>query len=77
MVWRDGVKAGHEVMFSSPHPERVKRLAGDLGACALAGSGAEAAAFGAVVLIATPYGALAALGLLRVNSSRASSPPAS
>lgn len=61
-VGRQWVKAGHEVLFSSRRPERFERLAGELGARAVAGAVAKAAAFGPVVLIATPYEALAAIG---------------
>jgi len=56
------VKAGHEVMFSDRDPEAVKRVIADLGPRAKAGSVQEAAAFGDVVLIAVPYGALPAIG---------------
>ena len=56
------VKAGHEVMFSDRDPEAVKRVIADLGPRAKAGSVREAVAFGDVVLIAVPYGALPAIG---------------
>jgi 8-hydroxy-5-deazaflavin:NADPH oxidoreductase len=61
-VGRQWVKTGHEVLFSSRHPERLKKLAQDLGSRASAGSVVEAASFGQVVLIATPHEALAAIG---------------
>jgi predicted dinucleotide-binding enzyme len=61
-VERQWVKAGHEVMFSSRHPERFASLTRELGPHASAGTVAEAAAFGPVVLIATPYAALPAIG---------------
>lgn len=51
-------RAGHEVMFSDRDPEQVKRAIEGLGPRARAGSVQEAAAFGEVVLIAVPYGAL-------------------
>jgi len=54
-VW---VKAGHQVMFSSRHIEEDRALAADLGGGASAGTPREAAAFGDVLLIAVPYGAL-------------------
>ena len=54
-VW---VKRGHEVMFSSRHIEHDRTLAAELGAGALAGTPREAAAFGEVVMISVPYGAL-------------------
>ena len=55
------VKAGHEVMFSDRDPEQAKRVAGELGRGASAGTVEEAAAFGEAVLIAVPYGALPAV----------------
>jgi predicted dinucleotide-binding enzyme len=58
-VW---VKAGHEVMFSSRHIEHDKALAAKLGATAHAGTPREAAAFGEVVMISVPYGALPEVG---------------
>lgn len=58
-VW---VKAGHEVMFSSRHLEDDQALAAELGAGALAGTPQQAAAFGEVLMIAVPYGALPDLG---------------
>jgi len=58
-IW---VKAGHQVMFSSRHPDKQKRVATLLGALASGGTVEEAAAFGDVVLIAVPYRALKALG---------------
>jgi len=61
-VGRQWIKAGHEVLFSSRHPERLKNLPRDLGSRASVGAAAMAAAFGPVVLIATPYEALAAIG---------------
>ena len=58
-VW---AKAGHPVMFSSRNLEHDKQLAAGIGANASAGSPAEAAAFGEVLLFAVPYGALPELG---------------
>jgi predicted dinucleotide-binding enzyme len=58
-VW---VKAGHEVMFSSRHIEHDKALAAKLGTNAHAGTPREAAAFGEVVMISVPYGALPEVG---------------
>ena len=54
-VW---VKAGHQVMFSSRHPEELKSWVEDLGPSASVGTVAEAVAFGDVILLAVPYGAL-------------------
>ena len=56
------VKAGHPVLFSSRHPETLKTLVEGLGPLARAGSPQDAAAFGDVVFIAVPYGALPAIG---------------
>jgi len=52
------VKAGHEVMFSSRHPEELKSLVDSLGPKAHAGTVAEAVAFGEVILLAVPYKAI-------------------
>jgi len=51
------VKSGHPVLFSSRHPEELKKLVDSLGPLARAGTVREALAFGDVVLIAVPYGA--------------------
>jgi 8-hydroxy-5-deazaflavin:NADPH oxidoreductase len=56
------VKAGHEVLFSSRHPEELKGLVDSLGPRARAGTVKEAIAFGNVVLIAVPYAALPQIG---------------
>jgi predicted dinucleotide-binding enzyme len=56
------VKAGHEVLLSSRHPERLKGLADRLGPKARAGFPREAATFGEVILISVPYGALPQVG---------------
>jgi hypothetical protein len=56
------VKAGHRVLLSSRHPENLKALADRLGPRARAGTPGEAAAFGDVILIAVPYGALPQVG---------------
>jgi hypothetical protein len=58
-IW---LKAGHEVMFSSLDLEHDKQLAARLGGKARAGTSKEAAAFGEVILMAVPYGALPQLG---------------
>ena len=52
----------HEVQFSSRHPDKLAAMVRELGPRASAGTPAEAVAFGEVVLIAAPYGALAKLG---------------
>ncbi len=58
-VW---AKAGHEVMFSSRNLENDRALAARLGPNARAGTPQEAAAFGEVVMVSVPYGALPAVG---------------
>jgi predicted dinucleotide-binding enzyme len=56
-------KAGHEVIISSRHPEELQSLAKELGPKVHAGTPREAAAFGAVVLVSVPYGAVPQLGV--------------
>jgi len=56
------VNAGHEVMFSSRHIEHDDALAARLGANAKAGTPRQAAAFGDVVMVSVPYGALPSVG---------------
>src|SRR5271165_4649405 len=56
------VKAGHPVMFSSRHPEELKDLVAGLGPLARAGTVAEAIAFGDILFVAVPYGAMPQLG---------------
>jgi predicted dinucleotide-binding enzyme len=56
------VKAGHEVLVSSRHPEQLQEMARSLGPKARAGTPREAAVFGDVVLISVPYGALPQVG---------------
>jgi predicted dinucleotide-binding enzyme len=56
------VKAGHPVMFSSRHPEELKDLVAGLGASAQAGDVAQAIAFGDVLFVAVPYGAIPQIG---------------
>jgi len=56
------VKAGHPVLFSSRHPEELKDLVGGLGPLAQAGTVEQAIAFGDVVFIAVPYGAVPQIG---------------
>jgi len=55
-------KAGHEVMFSSLDLEHDQKLAASLGANARAGTPRQAAAFGEVLLVSVPYGALPNVG---------------
>lgn len=56
------VEAGHEVLFSSRHPEQLAALAERLGPRARAGTPQEAARFGEVILISVPYHALPQIG---------------
>jgi len=56
------VKNGHKVLFSSRHPEELKELVAGLGADAQAGTVEQAIAFGDVLFIAVPYGALPQIG---------------
>lgn len=58
-VW---VQAGHEVMFSSRHPEELQSMTRELGSKASTGLPADAAAFGSILLFAVPYEALPQLG---------------
>lgn len=59
LLW---AKAGHEVFFSSRHPENLKDLVAQAGPKARAGLPEEAARFGDVILIAVPYGATPQIG---------------
>jgi predicted dinucleotide-binding enzyme len=58
-VW---AQAGYPVMFSSLDLEADRKLAASVGSGARAGTPKEAAAFGQVLLLAVPYGALPSLG---------------
>jgi predicted dinucleotide-binding enzyme len=59
---RHWVNAGHEVLMSSRHPEELEPLARELGPRAHVGTPREAAAFGPVVLVSVPYGAMPQIG---------------
>jgi predicted dinucleotide-binding enzyme len=59
---RHWVKAGHEVFVSSRHPEELQALVAELGPHAHAGTPREAAAFGTVILVSIPYGAMPQIG---------------
>lgn len=59
LLW---AKAGHEVFFSSRHPETLKDLVAQAGPKAKAGLPEEASQFGEVILIAVPYGATPQIG---------------
>jgi predicted dinucleotide-binding enzyme len=56
------IKAGHPVFLSSRHPEELQELVARLGPLAQAGTVDQAIAFGDVVFIAVPYGALPQIG---------------
>jgi len=56
------IKAGHPVFFSSRHPEELQDLIKRLGPLAQAGTVDQAIAFGDLVFIAVPYGALPQIG---------------
>ena len=56
------VKAGHQVMFSSRHPDQLKDLVDGLGPLAKAGTVEQAIAFGDVVAIVVPYTAMEQIG---------------
>ncbi|WP_166360297.1 NADPH-dependent F420 reductase [Pseudomonas akapageensis] len=55
------VKAGHSVMFSSRHPEALTDLVKAAGPNAQAGSVSDAAAWGDVIVLSVPYGAMPVL----------------
>jgi 8-hydroxy-5-deazaflavin:NADPH oxidoreductase len=55
-------KAGHQVMFSSRHPEELKSLVDGIGTAAQAGTVDQAVAFGDVVVIVIPYSAMQQIG---------------
>ena len=55
-------KQGFPVMFSSRHPDQLKELVASAGPNAKAGTVAEAVAFGDVVLLVVPYGAVEQIG---------------
>ena len=53
-IGKHWAKAGHEVMFSSRHPEELQSMADEVGA--KTGTTEQAAKFGEVILLAIPYG---------------------
>jgi 8-hydroxy-5-deazaflavin:NADPH oxidoreductase len=55
-------RAGYQVFFSSRHPEQLQDLVARIGPLAQAGTVDQAIAFGDVVFIAVPYGALPQIG---------------
>lgn len=59
---RHWANAGHEVLVSSRNPDELRPLAAELGPRARVGTPREAAAFGSVVLVSVPYGAMPQIG---------------
>ncbi len=55
-------KAGHQVMFSSRHPDDLKTLVDGIGAKAQAGTVDQAVAFGDIIAIVVPYPAMQQIG---------------
>ena len=56
------VKNGHQVLFSSRHPEELKDLVAGLGANAEAGTVQQAIEVGEVLFLAVPYAAVPPIG---------------
>jgi 8-hydroxy-5-deazaflavin:NADPH oxidoreductase len=56
-------RAGHEVLFSSRHPEALVALVQRAGPGASRGTIEDAASFGEALLVSVPYAALSELGL--------------
>ena len=61
-VGRLWVQAGHEVLFSSRHPDALVAMTRPLGPRAFVGTPRQAAAFGSIILFTVPYDALPQLG---------------
>jgi 8-hydroxy-5-deazaflavin:NADPH oxidoreductase len=59
---RHWARAGHELLISSRHPEKLQDLARELGPKVRVGTPREAAAFGEVVLVSVPYHATPQVG---------------
>jgi predicted dinucleotide-binding enzyme len=59
---RHWAKAGHELVLSSRHPEALQALATELGPRVHVGTPQQAAAFGNVILVSIPYGAMPQVG---------------
>lgn len=49
-------KAGHEIMISSRHPNKLKGLAKEIGPKVKVGTPEEAAKFGEIILLSIPFG---------------------
>ena len=54
-------QAGHEVFFSSRHPEQLSGLVEQAGKCAQVGTAEEAIAFADIILEAIPFSATMSL----------------
>jgi len=61
-VGLEWAEAGHEVFFSSRNPDELEPLVTQGGSRTRAGVPADAAAFGTVLLVATPFDALPQIG---------------
>ena len=59
-LWAD---AGHEVLVASRHPDQLKPLVDRLGPRASAGTAAEAAVFGDVVMLTVPLKEMPSLAI--------------
>jgi predicted dinucleotide-binding enzyme len=59
---RHWARAGHQLLISSRHPEKLRALAAELGPNVKVGTPREAAAFGEVVLVSVPYHATPQVG---------------
>ncbi|MHB8879726.1 MAG: NADPH-dependent F420 reductase, partial [Myxococcaceae bacterium] len=57
-------RAGHQVFYSSRHPQTLKPLVTRTGENARAGKPEEAAAFGEVLFLGVPYGAMPELAAM-------------
>jgi hypothetical protein len=62
LVGKLWAQAGHQVRFSSRHPDHLDALVADSGPNASRSSVEEALAFGEIFLISIPYGSLPAFG---------------
>jgi predicted dinucleotide-binding enzyme len=61
-------QAGHDVLFSSRHPESLAELVEQAGGAARAGTPEEAIAFGDVVLLSIPFVALPDFGRSMIDA---------
>ena len=61
-------QAGHEVLFSSRHPEKLARLVAEVGPNASRGTIEGALEFGEVILLSIPYGSVEQFG--RTHAAR-------